>query len=196
MISLLPHLFLLRILPVEESPDLRRQECYLLNLFSEFLKRLDLLRVPHLNSVRQAFGVWASLQSADGIDPQRLAIALNELSSGGHLPLFIRDQNAGLLISVPTLGRHPHEQATYNGLSPSVKVSSLNGITSGFENPTAIMSTFPASLPTLDVVKPLAAPTFVYPTTSMRVSFYSLIKYKDFAEQICSMDSTQIFPWV
>lgn len=187
-ISLLHDLFLLRNLPEEECPDLRRQECYLLNLFSEFLTRLDLLRVPHLNSVRQAFGVWASLQSAEGIEPQRLARAIHELSSGGHLPLFIRDQNAGLLISVDTLGSQPHEQTNGCNNGDKAYTEVLNTFVS--ETLTAVISTFPASLPTHDVSLPAAPPTFLYPTTSVRVLLSSILT-SDFAGQICLLDAMQ-----
>lgn len=199
-IALLPHLFLFRVLPDKEPSDLRLQESSLLSLFSEFLKRLDLLDVPNLDSARQAFDVWASLQSQSAelgtIEPERLTTAISELQSGGHLPLFIRELNAALLISVPTFGSEPSEQTTEcdnNGTRTTVKTSVVNGNSSLSESETltAVISTFPASLPTLDVVMPVAAPIFVYPTTSMQIPYSLLLESKEFAEQICRFDTTQ-----
>ena len=102
--ALLPHLFLLVRLPEEESPDLRQEQCALLSLFAEFLKSPELLSVPQLKVAQQAFGVWADIQSSGTIDPERLAAAISGLSGGGYLPLLIREQNAGLLLSSPTFG--------------------------------------------------------------------------------------------
>ena len=193
--ALLPHLFLLLRLPEEESPDLQHQQCALLRLFSEFLNSPELLRVSQLNVARQAFGVWAGLQSSGKIVPERLAAAINELSGGSHLPLFIREQNAGLLISVPTLGTHviepnPSDEqmaACDHSTRAAAETISPNRIMS--ENVTAVISAFPASLPTPEVMS-VAAPTFIYPATSVRVCFSSLLKSNALAEQISVLNET------
>ena len=193
--ALLPHLFLLLRLPEKESPDLQHQQCALLRLFSEFLKRPEFLRVSQLNVARQAFGMWAGLQSSGRIVPERLAAAINELSGGGHLPLFIREQNAGLLISVPTLGTHgikpnPSDEqvaACDRNTRAAAETISPNRIMS--ENVTAVISAFPASLPTPEVMS-VAAPTFVYPATSVRVCFSSMLKSNALAEQISVLKET------
>ena len=192
--TLFPHLFLLLRLPEEDSPDLQHQQYALLRLFSDFLKSPE-LRVPQLNVARQAFGVWAGLQSSGRIVPERLAAAINELSGGGHLPLFIREQNAGLLISVPTLGTHgikpnPSDEqvAACDRNTRAVEVTtSPNRIMS--ENLTAVISAFPASLPTSEVMS-VSAPTFIYPATSVRVCFSSLLKSNALAEQISLLNET------
>ena len=193
--ALLPHLFLLLRLPEEESPDLQHQQCALLSLFSEFLKSPELRRVSQLNVARQAFGVWAGLQSSGRIIPERLAAAINKLSGGGHLPLYIREQNAGLLISVPTLGTHgieptPSDEqvaACDRNTRAAAETTSPNRIMS--ENLTAVISAFPASLPTYEVMS-VAAPIFIYPATSVRVCFSSLFKSNAFAEQISLLNET------
>ena len=194
--GLLPHLFLLLRLPEDESPDLQQQQCALLSLFSEFLKSPELLCVPQLNVARQAFGVWADLQSSERIVPERLAAAISELSGGGHVPLFIREQNAGLLISVPTLGTHGIAPKPSDGqvaacdrnTKAAAETTSSSRIMS--ENLTAVISTFPASLPTPEVMSSVAAPTFIYPATSVRVCFSSLLKSNVLAEQISRMNET------
>ena len=195
--AFLPHLFLLRRLPEEESPDLRHQQCSLLSLFSEFLKSPELFRVNQLNVARQAFGEWADLQSSGRIIPERLAAAISELSiRGGHLPLFIREQNAGLLISSPTLGTFPPKPSDglAAGTELNTRAASKTSLTSGVmtENLTAVISTFPASLLIREVVSSVAAPTFIYPATSVRVSFSSLLKSTFLAEQISRLDETKL----
>ena len=193
--ALLPHLFLLLRLPKWESRDLQYQQCALLSLFSEFLKSPELLRVSQLNVARQAFGVWAGLQSSGSIVPERLAAAINELSGGGHLPLFIGKQNAGLLISVPTLGTHgiepnPSDEqvaACDRNTRAAAETTSPNRIMS--ENLTAVISAFPASLRTPEVMS-VATPIFIYPATSVRVSFSSLLKSNALAKQICLLNET------
>lgn len=193
--DLLPHLFLLIKLPEEECADLRLQECALLNLLAEFLKIQELLRVPQLETARRAFILWASLQSTETIVPEDIARAIKELSSGGHLPLFIREQNAGLLVSVPTLGtldplldNRAIDSQTQRGTQTAPE-ETWNGFFD--EPPTAVISTFPTSLPTPDVMSSVAAPSFVYPTTSVRVDFNSLLQSKFLAEFICLLDSTK-----
>ena len=192
--ALFPHLFLLLRLPEEESPDLQHQQFALLRLFSEFLNSPE-LRVSQLNMARQAFGVWAGLQSSGKIVPERLAAAINELSGGDHLPLVIREQNAGLLISVPTLGTNGIEPnlsdeqvaACDRNTRAAAETISPNRIMS--ENVTAVISAFPASLPTPEVMSE-AAPTFAYPATSVRVCFSSLLKSNALAEQISVLNET------
>ena len=193
--ALLPHLFLLLRLPKEESPDLQHQQCSLLGLFSEFLKSPELIRFSQLNVARQAFGVWAGLQSSGRIVPERLAAAIIKLSGGGHLPLFIREQNAGLLISVPTFMTHgiepnPSDEqvaACDCNTRAAAETTSPKRIIS--EYLTAVISAFPASLPTPEVMS-MAAPTFIYPATSVRVCFSSLLKSNALAEQISLMNET------
>ena len=195
--ALLPHLFLLLRLPEKESPDLQHQQCSLLRLFSEFLKRPEFLRVSQLNTARQAFGMWAGLQSSGRIVPERLAAAINELSGGGHLPLFIREQNAGLLISVPTLRTHgiapktSEEQVT--ACDRNTRAAAATTLSSRIisENVTAVISIFPASLRTHEVMS-VAVPTFKYPATSVRVCLSSLLKSNALAEQICHLDETKL----
>ena len=194
--ALLPHLFLLLRLPEEESPALQEQ-CALISLFAEFLKSPELLRVSQLNVARQAFGVWADIQSSGTIDPERLAAAISGLSGGGHLPLFIREQNAGLLISAPTLGTLTPEPSAEqvaacdrNCISAAAEASSTSKVPS--ENQTAVISTFPASLTTTEVMCSVAAPTFIYPATSVRVAFSWLLKSTDFAKQISCLDETKL----
>ena len=195
--ALLPDLFLLLRLPEEESRALRQEQCALLSLFVEFLKSPELLRVPQLKVVQLAFGVWADIQSSGTIDPERLAKAISGLSGGGHLPLFIREQNAGLLISSPTLGTLPPKPSAEqvaacdrNSVSAAAEASSTSGVSS--ENLTAVISTFPSSLPTTEVMCSVAAPTFVYPATSVRVAFSSLLKSTYFAKQIACLDETKL----
>ena len=195
--ALLPHLFLLLRLPEEESPALRQEQCALLSLFAEFLKSPELLCVPQLKVAQQTFGVWADIQSSGTIDPERLAGAISGLSGGGHLSLFIREQNAGLLISSPTLGtllpKPSAEQVAacdLNCVSAAAETSSISGVPS--DNLTAVISTFPASLPTTEVMSSVAAPTFVYPATSVRVAFSSLLKSTYFAKQISCLDETKL----
>ena len=197
--ALLPHLFLLLRLPEEESPDLRQEQCALLSLFAEFLKSPELLCVPLLNVARQAFGLWADIQSSETIDPECLAAAISGLSGGGHLPLFIREQNAGLLISAPTLGtllpKPSDEQVTAGdrNFRAAAETSSTCGVQSRLsENLTAVISTFPASLPITEVMFSVAAPTFVYPATSVRLSFSSLLKSTFLAKQICLLVETKL----
>ena len=199
--SLLPHLFLLLRLPAEESPVLREQ-CALLNLFSEFLKSPELLQVQQLNVARQAFGVWADLQSSGRIVPECLGAAISGLSRGGHLPLFIREQNAGLLISSPTLGTDQtntsEEQVAgsklhtrgFRRLFSGVAATLANRVKSA--NLTAVISTFPLSLPTHQVVSSVAAPTFIYPATSVSVPFSSLLKSNFLAEEISRLDEIKL----
>lgn len=196
--ALLPHLFLFLKLPTEESPDFKRQECALLCLFSDFLKSSELLSIPELSTARQAFSLWAAVQSAERIDAKRLAAAICELSTGGHLPLFIREQNAGLLISVPSLGRLPqtdaHEEGTvhddYDNSSTKAK-SALANTNSGSVIMSAVISTFPASLPAADLFSNAETPNFSYPSTSVRVSFSPLLKSEYLAEQISRLDATK-----
>ena len=194
--ALLPHLFLLFRLPEKESPDLRQEQCALLCLFAEFLKSPELLSVPQLNVARQAFGLWADIQSSGTIDPECLAAAISGLSGGGHLPLFICEQNAGILISSPTLGtllpKPSDEQVTTgdHNIRAAAETSSTCEVPS--ENLTAVISTFPASLPTTEVMCSVAAPTFVYPATSVRLSFSSLLKSTLLAKQICLLDKTKL----
>lgn len=196
--ALLPHLFLLLKLPEKELHDLRRHECALLNCFSEFLDGPCLLHVPQLETARQAFRRWASIQLADKIDPQRLATTIREeLSSGGHLPLFIREQNAGLLISVPTLGklmsRPPDKEATRCKYESSkvatYKTTAASRMIS--DSQMAVISSFPASLPSHDVTSSIGAPTFVYPTTSVRVALSPLLQSDSLAELISYLDATK-----
>lgn len=108
LVPLVPHVFLPRRLPTEQSPDLQRHESALLRLFADFLRSPDLIDVEALEPIRQAFATWADLQAAERIDPQKLAKAIRELRVGQHLPLLIRAQNAGLLISFPTLAASTH----------------------------------------------------------------------------------------
>ena len=194
--ALLPHLFLLLRLPNKESPELQLQQCALLSRFAEFLKRPELSRVPQLNVARQAFGMWADLQSSGRIVPERLAAAISELSGGGHLPLFIRELNVGLLISTPTLGTHQNEHsdkilATCDPNSKAAAATSFanRGIS---ENPSAVISTFPASIPTRLVISSVTAPNFVYPAASVRVSLSSLLKSTHFAVQVHLKEAKRI----
>ena len=186
--ALLPHLFLLLRLPEKESPELQLQQCALLSLFAEFLNGPELSRVPQLNVARQAFGVWADLQSSGRIVPERLAAAIRELSGGGHLPLFIRELNVGLLISAPTLGTHQHKHSDEQlaacdcNSKAAAATSFANRVIS--ENPSAVISTFPASIPTHLVIFSETAPNFVYPAASVRISFSLLLKSTNFAVQV------------
>ena len=194
--ALLPHLFLLLCLPEEESPELQLQQCALLSLFAEFLKKPELCRVPQLNVARQAFGVWADLQSSGRIDPERLAAAIRKLSDGGHLPLFIRELNVGLLISEPTLGTHQHEhsdeQLAACDRNSRAAASTLFANRVISENPSAVISTFPASIPTHLVISSVTAPIFVYPAASLRMSFSSLLKSTNFADQVHLKEAKRI----
>ena len=191
--ALLPHLFLLLRLPEWESP-LRKKQCALLSLFVEFLKSPELLRVPQLKVARQAFGLWADIQSSGTIVPECLAAAISGLSGGGHLPLFIREQNAGLLISAPTLGTLPPKPSAEQVAACDRNCASAAAETSGVpsENLTAVISTFPASLLTTEVMFSEAAATFVYPVTSVRLSFSSLLKSTFLAKQICLLDKRKL----
>ena len=193
---LLPHLFLLLRLPEEESPEFQLQQCALLSFFAEFLKRPELCGVPQLNVAQRAFGMWADLQSSGRIDPERLAAAIRELSGGGHLPLFIRELNVGLLISAPTLGTYQHEHsdeqlaACDRNSRAAAATSFANRVIS--ENPSAVISTFPASIPKHLVISSVTAPNFVYPATSVRVSFSSLVKSTNFAVQVHLKEAKRI----
>ena len=175
---------------------MKLQQCALLSLFAEFLKRPELCRVPQLSVARQAFGVWADLQSSGRIDPERLAAAIRELSGGGHLPLFIQELNVGLLIFAPTLGTHQHEHSDeqltacdFNSRAAAA-TSFANRVIS--ENQSAVISTFPASIPTHLVISSVAALNFVYPAASVRVSFSSLLKSTNFKVQVHLKEAKRI----
>jgi hypothetical protein len=192
--SLLPHLFLLRVLPSEESPDLKQHEFVLLKLFSNFLQKRDLQRVPELRIARQAFTEWANIQSTGSIIPKKLSEAINKLKasgSSGHLPLFIREQNSGLLISIPTFAPLPDDETAEcdrNITSAAADTSTKSNCLS--ENQTAVISSFPASLPTTKVMT-VTTPTFIYPTTSVRVTYSSLLKSECLAEMIAHLNETK-----
>ena len=196
--ALLPHLFFLLRLPEEESPELQLQQCVLLSLFAKFLNGPELSRVPQLNVARQAFCLWADLQSSGRIDPERLAAAIRELSGGGHLPLFIRELNVGILISAPTLGTHQHEHSgeqlaacdRNSRAAAAAATSFANRVIS--ENSSFVISTFPASIPTDLVISSETAPNFVYPAASVRVSFSSLLKSTNFAVQVYLKEAKRI----
>ena len=202
--ALIPHLFLPRVLRTEQSPELPLHESTLLSLFADFLTSPAIQHIETLNCTRQAFGTWADLQS--GIDPQRLSATIRELRPGQHLPLLIRAQNAGLIISVSTLGApsnpdsneqitRPHSgqqsdlqsEKTEEAHSSPTKRSKLASAIPQ----TAIISTFPASLPNAEV---LSAPalTFEYPSSSVRVPFSPLLTSDSLAEQIALMHVTPI----
>ena len=140
---------------------------------------------------RQAFGVWADLQSSGRIDPERLAAAIRELSGGGHLPLFIRELNVGLLISAPTLGTHQNEHldeqlAAYDQNSRAAIATSFAN-KDIFDNSSSVISTFPASISTHLVISSVTATApkvYEYPAASVRVSFSSLINSANFGVQV------------
>lgn len=182
--ALLPHLFFLRSLPKDQTDHKPQIECFLLRLFSDFLQRNDFSDLPALDSVSQTFQVWAELQSTEKIYPTKLATTIRQLKNGQHLPLLIRSQNACLLLSLPTLGTEEKEE----NHDYSTKSSSEKSEQSNF----AVLSTFPATLPDKEVLNSLEAPTFLYPTTSVRVKFSSLLQSDCLAEQISYMDANKI----
>ena len=204
--SLIPHLFLPRVLPTEQSPELPLHESSLLRLFTEVLASHSFQHIAALDCARQAFGTWANLQSGETIDPHRLSATIRNLRPGQHLPLFIRAQNAGLIISIPTLnapstpdfneptiGSHSgkrsdlqSEQMKWRNSSPTKRCKMQSAIPQ-----TATISTFPASLPNVEV---LSAPalTFEYPASSVRVAFSPLLISDSLAEQIALMHVTPI----
>ena len=212
--ALIPHLFLPRVLPTEQSPELPLHENTLLRLFADVLVSPAFRHISALNCARQAFGTWADLQWGETIDPQRLSATIRELRPGQHLPLLIREQNAGLIISVPKIGAPSTLANSANSESDgpisrshsgdrSDPQSESTGATESNSSPpnrrkllsadpqSVTISTFPASLPNAAV---LSAPalTFEYPSSSVRVPFSLLLTSGSLAEQIALMHVTSI----
>lgn len=179
--QLLSPLFLLRCLPTDRSDQKLQMDCSLLRLFSDFLHCPELSKIRELDSMRQAFELWADLQSTKKIDPIKLATAIGQLKNGQHLPLLVRSQNACLLLSVPSLGTDENADTRDDRTNSSLDTSE--------ESNGAVISTFPANLPRTFSLK---APTFVYPTTSVRVAFSSFLQSKCLAEQISYLDEHTI----
>lgn len=184
--QMIPHLFLILRLPTDQSDNKVRIkiDCSLLRLFSDFLHGIDFSKISELESVRQAFHLWADLQSTAKIDPKKLVTALRALKKWQHLPLLVRHQNACLLLSVPSLGtEETAENREYSPNSFELTSERSKG---------AVISTFPASLPDNETLDSLKTPTFVYPTTSVRVAFSSLLQSDCLAEQISYLDEHTI----
>lgn len=202
--ALLPHLFYLRR-PTTDQLDSKLQlqiDSFLLDLFSNFLKDSDLSQVPELDAVREAFRLWADLQSKEHINLTNLSKTIKKLKNGQHLPLLLRAQNLCIILSVPALGIE--EEAGNNGNSLAAFSSGGNSVPSR-----ATLSTFTnihyfsnkniqrsknSKFLSQAFSQNVEEQTFEreYPDTSVRVEFSSIIKSSFLAEQIFYLDKATI----
>lgn len=181
--ALLPHLFFTRRLPTEQSPQLPTHEAGLLNILSNFLDDcLPELPIDPFACVRETFDRWAHVQSGDALDPVLLHRTISALSAGQYLPLFVRAQNAGLLLSVvwkivlPPPSKSTKDEVQFTGIQHERQ-----------EQLCAVLSTFPASLPNEEVMSATGELTCVYPATSVRVECSPLLRSIDLAQQIAEL---------
>ena len=185
--DLINHVFLPRKLPDEESPFIAEHESRLLALFSksihEFIVDLrkyianldegeDFRILSSLDAVDEAYQKWSHLQSQSSLDPTILQHAIQKLQPGEFLALYIRKQNAGLIIEY--LANSQREAATAtNPVESSGNVISI--------------STFPASLPSKTVVTSINGCLMEYPETSVLVEKSALLLSNEFSKQISAL---------
>lgn len=207
---LLPHLFFFRHLLTEQSPDIPHHESYLLSLISDFLtERSNEQLLKSLECASKAFERWTQIQSADSIDPVLLCQKISELRDGNYLPLFVRAQNAGLLLSLVCERNSVESRSSVKCRSESSEVTltsaddcksavmaaaasaSLKSEDLTRQHLYAVLSTFPESLPNKEVLTAPGELTCVYPATSVRIERSQLLCSLEFAKQLAVLHRTR-----
>lgn len=179
--QIIPHLFLLRELPVQLSSI--KSEYFIIHLINQVLHTLS---GRELQAVQHAFKTWSELQTEDALDAARLQMSIVALGPGKHLPLYVRAQNACLILSRLPTNPSPSTSSTTtsatasstqmsNSNTPQPKIGSADGI---------VFSTFAPALPTKQLAEAEGELLCNYPQTSIRVERSSLFLSKEFAQQI------------
>lgn len=177
---MIPHLFLLRELPTELSPA--ESDYCLIQLLNHVLQAFSGWELSHLQAVQRAFATWAKLQTEDTLDAAKLQEAIVALGPGEHLPLYVRAQNACLILSRLPSNRSPSSAIATthwsNSSTSQSEIESADGI---------VFSTFVPALSSKQVVEAEGDLLCNYPQTSIRVKRSSLLVSKEFAEQIARL---------
>ena len=182
--QIIPHLFLLRELPVQLSP-IESDYC-IIHLVNQALLAFSGRELPRFQAVQRAFATWSELQKENALDAARLQEAILALGPGEHLPLYLRAQNACLVLS-----RLPSHLLPSSTISTAAFSShSSNSSTSQPEIETAdgiVLSTFAPAIPSKQVVEAEGELLCNYPQSSIQVKRSSLLLSKAFAEQIARL---------
>src|SRR5271156_4818232 len=134
--DLIPHVFLPLQVSSKSVVDI---ESLLLHQVTDAIDHVAFDLDPgSLKKLKNTFRQWESLQNQENMDAKDINNAIIELGPGDDFALYIRDQNAGLLISIL-----------------DNKNQNVNGLTNGGDNleepptvnKTAVFSTFPACQP-------------------------------------------------
>ena len=158
---LVPHIFFPRQLPSSSNKEkLVDDESKLLELFDDALQRDTFPPdATHLfQSLRSTFHTWSQLQGQPLLDSSLLSESIQNLQAGDALALYIRAQNAGLLIKIP---REDGESAT--------------------------IFTFAASLPNAAIMSASGNLIVRYPSTAIRIKRSQLLHSKYLADQLSAL---------
>jgi hypothetical protein len=179
--QLIPHVFLPLQLP-GSLENLEGAECELLLKFTDTLTHF-LSNYPHLpkeilTTTVLTFNTWAAVQAQEDPDPKLISQCLQELDYGQSFALYIRAQNAGLLISVP----HAPPESHING----------NGHGDCREREEVYLSTFPASQKSNHITGARRDLAGIFPTTSVTVPRSRILESSIFAKHLSLLTSESL----
>ena len=182
--QIIPHLFLLRELPSKLSST--EPDYCIIALVNNVLESLGRSGLARFQSAQRAFATWSKLQTEDALDAARLQKAIVALGPGDHLPLYLRAQNACLILSrlpahlLPssTISTTACSSHSRNSSTSQPEIESADGI---------VLSTFAPAIPSKQVVEAEGELLCNYPQSSIQVKRSSLLLSKAFAEQIARL---------
>ena len=182
--QIIPHLFLLRELPAQLCST--ESDYCIISLVSHVLQTLSRLGLFRLQAVQRAFATWSELQKENALDAARLQEAIVALEPGEHLQLYLRAQNACLVLS--RLPAHLLPSSTIS--TTACSSHSSNSSISQHEIETAdgiVLSTFAPAIHSKQVMEAEGELLCNYPQSSIQVKRSSLLLSKAFTEQIARL---------
>ena len=126
--------------------------------------------ISSLEGVEAAFKKWRHLHSQCSLDPTHLQETIENLQRGEFLPLYISNQNAGLIIEYLATSQTDGCENTDSGSENSISIS-----------------TFPAALPSKTVLTSMNGCLLEYPEFSVLVERSDLLLSKEFSKQISNL---------
>ena len=179
--QIIPHLFLLRELPIKSNSI--NLEYFIIRFVNQILHTLS---GKELQTVQHAFAKWSELQTDDTLDAARLQEAIATLGPGEHLPIYVRSQNACLIISRLPANPSPSTSSTSASATvSSYEMSNFSTNKTEIESVDGIVfSTFTPALSSKQVAEAEGELLCNYPQLSIRVKRSPLLLSKVFAEQI------------
>jgi len=172
--GIIPHVFLPRRLPSSVQDDLEEIELNILRIIESTTEELNCTLFPNtFPRTEKLFQKWVLVQQKLSSCFTAAAISedIQSLEAGEMLAMYVRAQNSGLLLSIPT-----------------IEEDSLKSC-----NQTVIFSSFSAAAPMKSVISAPGDLTVLVPEASYIIPKSALLQSKDFLEQLGYLTQTQIY---